>query len=53
MNAQKTTDTANALKGSVKEAIGKLIGDGKAEAEGKAQQASPKSDMKPKQSRER
>ncbi|MCJ2036077.1 CsbD family protein [Methylobacterium sp. J-068] len=46
--------TADALEGSIKEAIGKLIGDGKVEAEGRAQQsmsvekASPKSDVKSK-----
>ncbi|WP_026596821.1 CsbD family protein [Methylobacterium sp. 77] len=38
---------ADTLKGSMKEAIGKLIGDGKVEAEGKAQQKSSKSDVKP------
>nr|WP_200945961.1 CsbD family protein [Methylobacterium sp. Leaf466] len=44
----KTTDSAEKLKGSVKEAIGKLIGDGKIEAEGKAEQISAKADAKPK-----
>jgi uncharacterized protein YjbJ (UPF0337 family) len=54
MSTQKTPDPvekagpADQLKGSVKEAIGKLIGDGKVEAEGKAQQESKKSDLKPK-----
>lgn len=32
--------TSETLKGSVKEAIGKLIGDGRVEAEGKSQQDS-------------
>ena len=48
VNAQKTPDNTDKLKGSVKEAIGKLIGDGKVEAEGKAQQKLTKSDTKPK-----
>ena len=48
MSAQKTTDTSEKLKGSIKEAIGKLVGDPKVEAEGKSQQESPKSDVKPK-----
>jgi len=48
VTAQKTTDTADKLKGSIKEAIGKLIGDPIVEAEGKYQQELPKSDAKPK-----
>lgn len=50
-NGGQKTET---LKGSVKEAIGKLIGDGKIEAEGKAEQTDPaaqkssKSNVKPK-----
>jgi uncharacterized protein YjbJ (UPF0337 family) len=48
VSAQKTTDDADRLKGSIKEAIGKLVGDPKVEAEGKSQQKSPKSDVKPK-----
>ncbi|WP_244473773.1 MULTISPECIES: CsbD family protein [unclassified Methylobacterium] len=48
MSAQKTTDTSDQIKGSIKEAIGKLVGDPKVEAEGKSQQKSPKSDVKPK-----
>ncbi|NEU12774.1 CsbD family protein [Methylobacterium sp. BTF04] len=50
MSETKSTSTTEALKGSMKEAIGKLIGDGKVEAEGKAQQKTPKSDVKPKAS---
>lgn len=46
MSAQKTTDDTDKLRGSVKEAIGKLIGDPKVEAEGKSQQELPKSDAK-------
>jgi uncharacterized protein YjbJ (UPF0337 family) len=48
VTAQKTTDTSDKLKGSIKEAIGKLVGDPKFEAEGKSQQELPKSDVKPK-----
>jgi len=48
VSAQKTTDSSDKLKGSIKEAIGKLIGDPKVEAEGKYQQELPKSDAKPK-----
>ncbi|MCJ2130720.1 CsbD family protein [Methylobacterium sp. E-045] len=48
MSAQKTTETSDKLKGSIKEAIGKLVGDPKVEAEGKSQQKLPKSDVKPK-----
>ena len=47
MSAQKTTDTSDKLKGSVKEAIGKLVGDPKVEAEGKSQQKLPTPDVKP------
>lgn len=48
MTAKKTSSETDKLKGSVKEAIGKLIGDGKVEAEGRAQQEFPKSDATPK-----
>lgn len=48
VSAQKTTDTSDKLKGSVKEAIGKLVGDPKVEAEGRSQQKSPTPDVKPK-----
>ena len=48
MSVRKSTDTSDKIKGSIKEAIGKLIGDPKVEAEGKSQQKSPKSDVKPK-----
>ena len=48
MSAQKTTDTSDKVKGSIKEAIGKLVGDPKVEAEGKSQQELPKSGAKPK-----
>lgn len=48
VSAQKTTETSDKLKGSIKEAIGKLVGDPKIEAEGKSQQKLPKSDGKPK-----
>lgn len=53
MSAHKTPDAADRLKGSVKEAIGKLIGDGQVEAEGKAQrdpspQPIPRSGVNPK-----
>jgi uncharacterized protein YjbJ (UPF0337 family) len=48
MSAQKTSPGTDKLKGSIKEAIGKLIGDGKVEAEGRLQQESPKSDATPK-----
>jgi uncharacterized protein YjbJ (UPF0337 family) len=48
MSAQKTSSETDKLKGSVKEAIGKLIGDRKVEAEGRAQQELPKSDATPK-----
>ena len=47
MSAQKTPDSTDKLKGSVKEAIGKLIGDGKVEAEGVAEQKSPRPDTRP------
>ncbi|MFD0937396.1 CsbD family protein [Methylobacterium trifolii] len=50
MTSQKTTDTSDKLKGSIKEAIGKLVGDPKVEAEGKSQQKLPKYNVKPKQS---
>ncbi|MFD1304177.1 CsbD family protein [Methylobacterium marchantiae] len=48
MNAQKSNDDSDKLKGSVKEAIEKLIGDPKVESVGKSQQKLPKSDVKPK-----
>lgn len=59
MSAQKTNDGADKLKASVKEAIGKLVGDPKVEAEGKFEQNEferertspqklPKSGVKPK-----
>ncbi|WP_156462874.1 CsbD family protein [Methylobacterium sp. Leaf93] len=48
MSAQKTTDKSDKIKGSIKEAIGKLVGDPKVEAEGKSQQKLLKSDVKPK-----
>ncbi|WP_156375696.1 CsbD family protein [Methylobacterium sp. Leaf125] len=48
MSAQKTADTSDKIKGSIKEAIGKLVGDPKFEAEGKSQLKLPKSDVKPK-----
>ena len=58
MSAQKTSDptdrrSTDQLKGSVKEAIGKLIGDGKVEAEGRVEaegggrREAPKSAAKP------
>lgn len=46
MSAQKTPDRTDKLKGSVKEAIGKLIGDGKVEAEGAAEQKPSRPDTK-------
>ncbi len=46
MSAQKTPDSTDKLKGSVKEAIGKLIGDGKVEAEGAAEQKPALADTK-------
>ncbi|MCJ2081789.1 CsbD family protein [Methylobacterium sp. J-090] len=48
MSPQKTSSTPDKLKGSVKEAIGKLIGDENLTAEGKSQQNLPKSAVKPK-----
>ncbi|GJE59591.1 CsbD family protein [Methylobacterium trifolii] len=48
VTAQKTTDTSDKIRGSIKEAIGKLVGEPKVEAEGKSQQQLPKSDVKPK-----
>jgi uncharacterized protein YjbJ (UPF0337 family) len=48
VSAQKTTEASDKLKGSIKEAIGKLVGDPKVEAEGKSQQKLPKSVVKPK-----
>ncbi|MCC0808157.1 CsbD family protein [Methylobacterium sp. W2] len=48
MSTQKTTDKSDKIKGSIKEALGKLVGDPKVEAEGKSQQERPKSDVKPK-----
>ncbi|WP_157085286.1 CsbD family protein [Methylobacterium sp. Leaf99] len=48
MSPQQTSSAADKLKGSVKEAIGKLIGDEKLTAEGKTQQKLPKSDVRPK-----
>ena len=48
MSTQKTSEHADKIKGSVKEAIGKLIGDGRVETEGKAQQKLPSDGMKPK-----
>ena len=48
MSTQKTTDASDKIRGSVKEAIGKLVGDPKVEAEGKTQQKLPKPDVKPK-----
>ena len=41
-DARRRSEHADKIKGSVKEAIGKLIGDGKVETEGKAQQKLPK-----------
>jgi uncharacterized protein YjbJ (UPF0337 family) len=38
VSAQKTNEGADKLKASVKEAIGKLVGDPKVEAEGKLEQ---------------
>lgn len=48
MSASNTSESADKIRGSVKEAIGKLIGDGKVAAEGKDQQKLSKSDVKPK-----
>lgn len=48
MRAQKTADTSDGLKDSLREAIGKLVGDSNIETEGKSQQRSPKSGVKPK-----
>jgi len=59
VSAQKTNEGADKLKASVKEAIGKLVGDPKVEAEGKLEQNEikqerassqklPKSGVKPK-----
>ncbi|KQP61866.1 hypothetical protein ASF52_21675 [Methylobacterium sp. Leaf112] len=48
VNAQKTADASDKIKGSIMEAIGKLVGDPKVEAKGKSQQKLPKSDAKPK-----
>ncbi|MCJ2041921.1 CsbD family protein [Methylobacterium sp. E-041] len=47
MSAQKSSEASEKIKGSVKEAIGKLIGDEKAETEGKAQQKLPSDAVKP------
>jgi uncharacterized protein YjbJ (UPF0337 family) len=48
VSAQKTTDTSDKLKGSITEAIGKLVGDPKVEAEGKSKQKLSKPESKPK-----
>jgi uncharacterized protein YjbJ (UPF0337 family) len=48
MSTQKTSPDSDKLKGSVKEAIGKLIGDGKVGTEGRDQRKSSKSDVSPK-----
>jgi uncharacterized protein YjbJ (UPF0337 family) len=47
VNAQKTTDSSEKIRGSIAEAIGKLVGAPKVEAEGKSQQKLPKSAVKP------
>ena len=44
MASDKKTPSANQLKGSVKEAIGKLTGDARIEAEGQRQKRTAKSD---------
>ena len=46
MSERPSKITTEQLKGSMKEAIGKLTGDVRVEAEGKAQKTSPKSDEK-------
>lgn len=43
MASDKKTPSANQLKGSVKEAIGKLTGDARIEAEGQRQKRAVKS----------
>ena len=48
MSDSKSATTAETLKGSIKEAIGKLIGDQNVVDEGRAQQKLPKSAVKPK-----
>lgn len=48
VSAQKTTDASDKLKASVKEAIGKLVGDPEVEADGRSQQKLLKPDVKPK-----
>ncbi|WP_227435857.1 CsbD family protein [Methylobacterium sp. W2] len=48
ISESKSAITAETLKGSVKEAIGKLIGDQNVVDEGRAQQKLPKSEVKPK-----
>lgn len=48
VSAEKTTVPSDKLRGSIKEAIGKLVGDPKVEADGRSQQKLPKSDVKPK-----
>lgn len=47
MSEQPAKTSTEQLKGSVKEAIGKLTGDVRVQAEGKAQKQSPKFDGKP------
>jgi len=48
LSVRKPTDTSDKIRGAIKEAIGKLVGDPQVEAEGKSQQELPKSDVKPK-----
>ena len=48
VSVPKTTVTSDKLRGSIKEAIGKLVGDPQVEADGRSQQKLPKSDVKPK-----
>ncbi|GEP00015.1 CsbD family protein [Methylobacterium haplocladii] len=47
MSDQSAKTSTEQLKGSVKDAIGKLTGDIRVQAEGKAQKQSPKFDGKP------
>ncbi|GJE60670.1 CsbD family protein [Methylobacterium trifolii] len=47
MSRPPASTSTEQVKGSVKEAIGKLTGDIRMQAEGRAQKRSPKSDVKP------
>ncbi|TXN80315.1 CsbD family protein [Methylobacterium sp. WL8] len=49
VNARKSTDTSEKTRGSIMEAIGKLVGDPKVEAEGKSKQklSKPEAKLKP------